>query len=58
MGEDGAVGLIEATPAAYKELSRFEITRGAFNTWTPPVVANGQFYLREQSNLYCYNVKR
>jgi outer membrane protein assembly factor BamB len=58
MGEDGAVGLIEATPAAYKEVSRFEITRGNFNTWTPPVVANGQFYLREQSNLYCYNVKR
>jgi outer membrane protein assembly factor BamB len=58
MGEDGAVGLIEATPAAYKEVSRFEITRGAFNTWTPPALANGQLYLREQTNLYCYNVKR
>ena len=58
LGEDGAVGLIEATPAAYKEVSRFEITRGAFNTWTPPVVANGQFYLREQTNLYSYNIKR
>jgi outer membrane protein assembly factor BamB len=58
LGEDGAVGLIEATPAAYKEVSRFEIARGAFNTWTPPAIANGQFYLREQSNLYCYNIKR
>jgi outer membrane protein assembly factor BamB len=58
LGEDGAAGLVDATPAAYKELSRFEIPRGSFNTWTPPVVANGQFYLREQSNLYCYNVKR
>ena len=58
MGEDGAVGLIEATPAAYKEVSRFEIARGAFNTWTTPAIANGQLYLREQSNLYCYNVKR
>jgi outer membrane protein assembly factor BamB len=58
LGEDGAAGLVDATPTAYKELSRFEIPRGAFNTWTPPVVANGQFYLREQSNLYCYNVKR
>jgi outer membrane protein assembly factor BamB len=58
MGEDGAVGLIEATPAAYKEVSRFEIARGAFNTWTPPALANGQLYLREQTNLYCYNVKR
>jgi outer membrane protein assembly factor BamB len=58
MGEDGAVGLIKATPAAYKEVSRFEIARGAFNTWTPPALANGQLYLREQTNLYCYNVKR
>jgi outer membrane protein assembly factor BamB len=58
MGEEGTVGLIDPTPAAYKEVSRFEIPRGAFNTWTPPVVANGRLYLREQDNLYCYNIKR
>jgi len=58
LSEDGVVGLIDATPAAYKEVSRFEIVRGAFNTWTAPVVANGQLYLREQGNLYCYDVKR
>jgi outer membrane protein assembly factor BamB len=58
LSEDGVVGLIDAAPAAYKEVSRFEIVRGAFNTWTAPVVANGQLYLREQGNLYCYNVKR
>jgi outer membrane protein assembly factor BamB len=58
MGEDGAVGLIDPTPAAYKEVSRFEIPRGAFNTWTPPAVANGRLYLREQNNLYCYDIKR
>jgi len=58
LGEDGVVGLIEPTPAAYKEVSRFEIPRGAFNTWTPPAVANGQLYLREQNNLYCYDIKR
>jgi outer membrane protein assembly factor BamB len=58
MGEDGAVGLIDPTPAGYKEISRFEISRGAFNTWTPPAIANGQFYLREQNNLYSYDIKR
>jgi outer membrane protein assembly factor BamB len=58
LSEDGVAGLVEATPAAYKEVSRFEIVRGAFNTWTAPVVANGQLYLREQGNLYCYNIKR
>jgi hypothetical protein len=58
MGEDGAVGLIDPTPAAYEEISRFEIPRGPSNTWTSPAVANGQLYLREQGNLYCYNIKR
>lgn len=58
LGEDGAVGLIEATPAGYKEISRFEIPRGNFPTWTQPVIANGKLYLREQDNLYCYNIKR
>jgi outer membrane protein assembly factor BamB len=58
MGEDGAAGLIDPTPATYKEVSRFEIPRGPFNTWTPPAVANGRLYLREQNNLYCYDIKR
>jgi outer membrane protein assembly factor BamB len=58
LGEDGVVGLIEATPAAYKEKSRFEISRGNYPTWTQPVIANGKLFLREQDNLYCYNVKR
>jgi outer membrane protein assembly factor BamB len=58
LGENGTVGLIDPTPAGYKEISRFEIHRGAYPTWTPPVIANGRLYLREQDNLYCYNVKR
>jgi outer membrane protein assembly factor BamB len=58
LSEDGVVGLIEATPQAYKERSRFEIHRGSYPTWTPPVIANGRLYLREQDNLYCYNVNR
>jgi outer membrane protein assembly factor BamB len=58
MGEDGVVGLIDATPAGYKEISRFEIPRGGVEAWTSPTIANGQLYLRDQSNLYCYNVKK
>ena len=58
MGEGGIVGLIEPTPSAYTEKSRFEIPRGENPTWTPPVVANGRLYLREQDNLYSYDIKR
>ena len=58
MGEDGMAGLIDPSPAAYREISRFEIPHGDLNTWTPPVVANGRLYLRDQDTLYCYDIKR
>jgi outer membrane protein assembly factor BamB len=58
VGEDGVIGLVEATPTAYKEKSRFEISRGSYPTWTPPVISGGKLYLREQDNLYCYDIKR
>jgi outer membrane protein assembly factor BamB len=57
LGETGVMGLVEATPQAYREKSRFSIPRGEFPTWTPPVVANGRLYLREQDNLYSYDIK-
>jgi len=56
LGETGVMGLVEAAPQAYREKSRFEIPRGEFPTWTPPVLANGRLYLREQDNLYCYRI--
>jgi outer membrane protein assembly factor BamB len=58
LSEDGVMGLVEATPAAYREKSRFQIARGNYPTWTPPVIADGRLYLREQDNLYCYNVRQ
>ena len=57
LSEDGVVGLAEATPTGYKEKSRFQIPRGSFPTWTPPVISGGKLYLREQDNLYCYDIK-
>lgn len=58
LSEDGVVGLAEATPAGYKEKSRFQIPRGDFPTWTPPVISEGRLYLREQDRLYCYDIKK
>ncbi len=58
LGEEGVVGLIEPTPAGYKEVSRFTITRGSNPTWTPPVVSGGRLFLREQDNLYSYDIRR
>jgi len=56
-GETGVVGLAEATPGAYREISRFQINAGEYPTWTPPVISDGRLYLREQDNLYCYDIK-
>ena len=58
LSEDGVLGLAEATPAGYKEKSRFQISRGSFPTWVSPVISGGRLYLREQDNLYCYDIKK
>jgi outer membrane protein assembly factor BamB len=58
LGEDGIVALVDATPSGYHEISRFEIPKGGFPTWSQPVIANGKLYLREQDNLSCYNIKK
>lgn len=58
LSERGDVALVEANPEAYREKGRFSIPQGNYHTWTPPVVANGRLYLREQDQLYCFDVKK
>lgn len=55
--ERGQVALVEASPEGYKEKGRFSIPPGEFHTWTPPVIANARLYLREQDNLYSYDIR-
>ena len=55
--ETGVVGLAEASPAGYREHGRFEIRSGSLPTWSHPVVANGKLYLRDQDNIYAYDVR-
>jgi hypothetical protein len=55
--------LIEPDTTAWKEGGRFKIPRQSSQRkpngriWTPPVVANGRLYLRDQELLFCYDVK-
>ncbi len=56
LSEDGVVGLAEATPQAYQEISRFEIGRGNYPTWTLPVIANGRMILRDQDKVLAYGI--
>ena len=57
LSENGVVGLIEATPTAYREKGRFRIQQGSLPTWTHPVVAGGRLYLRDQDTIYAYDVR-
>ena len=55
--ENGVVGLVEATPQAYREKGRFRIQQDSLPTWTHPVIAGGRLYLRDQDTIYAYDVK-
>jgi outer membrane protein assembly factor BamB len=55
--ENGVVGLVEASPAGYKEKGRFRIQQESLPTWTHPVVAGGRLYLRDQDTIYAFDVK-
>jgi outer membrane protein assembly factor BamB len=66
LSEDkGTCVLIDATTTGWKERGRFDMRlsklprapRNSSNVWTHPVIANGRLYLRDQEQLYCYDVK-
>jgi outer membrane protein assembly factor BamB len=57
--DNGTVALAEASPAGWKETGRFTIPGKrphAGWVWPHPVVANGRLYLRDQNQLFCYDV--
>ena len=57
LGEDHIVGLVEATPAGYREKGRFRIPDAGRPSWSHPVVSGGRLYLRDQGTLTSYNVR-
>jgi outer membrane protein assembly factor BamB len=57
LGEDGNVGLIDASPTSYHEVSRFEYQKGSLPSWSPLVISDGRRYLRDQDNLTSYDIQ-
>jgi outer membrane protein assembly factor BamB len=55
--EGGVVGLAEANPTAYREHGRFQLKSGDRPTWSHPVVSGGKLFLRDQDNIYAYDVR-
>jgi outer membrane protein assembly factor BamB len=57
--QNGVLALAEATPDGYEEVGHFQIPESKDRpSWSHPVVLGGKLYIREQDNLYCYDVRR
>lgn len=56
--QNGTMILIEATPEGYLERGSFEIPGVEQFSWSHPVIAGGQLYLREQDRLYVYDLRQ
>jgi outer membrane protein assembly factor BamB len=57
LSENNVVGLVEATPAAYREKGRFSIADQGLPSWAHPVVSGGRLYIRNQGTLTSYDVR-
>ena len=57
LSENNVVGLVEATPAGYREKGRFTIADQGWQSWAHPVVSRGRLYLRNQGILAAYDIQ-
>jgi outer membrane protein assembly factor BamB len=56
--ENGTLLLIEPSRTEYIERGRFDQPdRSEQPAWAHPVIANGKLYIRDQDELFCYDVK-
>jgi outer membrane protein assembly factor BamB len=56
--ENGVVGLAEPAPTGYREHGRFRLQAGSLPTWSHPIISNGKLILRDQDNVYAYDVRQ
>jgi outer membrane protein assembly factor BamB len=60
---DGTAALLEASPAGWRPSGRFRLPeesrqrKPGGRVWTPPVVAGGRLFLRDQELLFAFGVK-
>jgi len=56
--QNGVVALIEASPRGYQVNGTFEIPGAGGDSWAHPAIANGFLYLREQNDLWVYDIRK
>jgi outer membrane protein assembly factor BamB len=55
--QDGRMILVEATAEGYREHGTFMIPEVKAESWSHPVITDGRLYLREQDNLFAYDIR-
>ena len=56
LSEGGELLLVEAKPEAYTEKASFQVADAKH--WTAPTLYDGKIYVRNEQDLFCFNVKR
>ena len=56
LSENNVAGLVEATPAGYREKGRFTIRDQGWPSYAHPVISGGILYLRNQGILGAYDI--
>jgi outer membrane protein assembly factor BamB len=56
LSENNVVGLVEATPAGYREKGRFTIKDQGWPSWSHPAIAGGRLFVRNQGTLATYRL--
>jgi hypothetical protein len=54
LADDGTVALVEASPAAYKEVARFKAIAG--KCWSGPALSNGRLFVRSTKEGACFDL--
>lgn len=54
LADDGQLALVQPTPEAYKEISRFKAVTG--KCWSTPAVAEGRLYVRSTREGACFDL--
>ena len=57
LSENHVMGLVETTPAGYREKGRFPIRDLGLPSWAHPVVSGGRLYIRNQGTLTSYDIR-
>jgi hypothetical protein len=56
---DGTLSLVKADPAAYTEVSSFQVPgSGDRPSWAHAVIVDGRLYIREGDAILCYDIKQ